>query len=107
MPSGGQVTQLRESERASTARAKQAEEHVRQHKAHLEVVEKERAEERAEAEVVARRAAQAHAMALKRGREAKTEAKEQACASPMPAIPALPPFTTYPSPLSLPLPSSL
>jgi chromosome segregation ATPase len=56
-------------------RAKQAEESVRQHQAHLEVVEEERAEERAAAKVVVQRAAKAHAMALKRGRDARAEVK--------------------------------
>ena len=70
--SAAQVTELRDANAAETARAKTAEECVRQHEAHLEVVE----EEKAEAEVVAKRAAKAHAIALKRGREAKAEAKE-------------------------------
>ena len=69
--SAAEVTRLREAKVAEEARARVAEKSVKQHKAHLEVVE----EEREAAALVARRAAKAHTVALQRGRDARAETK--------------------------------
>lgn len=69
--SAAEVTRLREAKAAEEARARVAEKSVKQHKAHLEVVE----EEREAAALVARRAAKAHTVALQRGRDARAETK--------------------------------